>query len=875
MCERQAKDSLGGVWVWLSLRQETARNTARQREEDLGTSNYSSAHLNMAHYHHLHSAASTRPSTPYYLFEGEAATATGAGEGEGEGGPAAGGGGDPPPSYSSPGSSAESSPPASSTGSPRELGQTAQLLGMTPLGNGGAPTTTTTNAAAAASGILPRTSTSTARSSLSASIMSSFGGASEIGSGSDPFSSILGSSTASTVSEAGSSDLDSSSNSGGSSSAAIIPRYLPNEAEAEGESTARTLRYVGLGGDSRLSSRAGSPAPGALGIAGQSVGLSATGSTASSSSSSAVHHHIHHHYHHSSSASTGSSITTSKGNSPSSKGKERCTTADYSIPNDGYFNSSYHYRSGPLARKLGSSILSRDPSLTDLPTYASNGGTSGYSTPSGSHRRRSGWRSPRPRKNTDLFDDGAHLSLLDHLNGNSYRYRRRISAVVPIPVAKAWQRFLRHPLVPTQPLTILFSLAAFALFAFAVTTFMYHILSTDKAPRPWRAYCQEQRPFPHELADSLAPVDVFVGVFSVDAAYERRHLIRSTYLRHSRPIDPYTGQPGQNVQVKFILGRPRKHHARRIALEMETYDDIVVLDVKENMNKGKTHAFFRWANENATVPIYYKPPTGKRIGKLGPSGDGQPTTLNLGFKKADYVVKADDDSFLVLSELERHLRVAPRKATYWGCKLSRHVSPLCLELTLFVSDLIRNLFMGGECYALSSDLVNYVATYMPLEPYTTGAEDKRVAKWMRMHPNASSINWVTERCYVYDHPKAGTTYSHGFLFPDEVERVRLEGKTGISASEKQRRGGELADAWSTVTKWKQKYFKPKAEMTMEEEVEALVEGGGRWSALDGWTNKISSHDVVKWESVVFEAQDERIRGSEDSIRRAEQARAEQ
>jgi hypothetical protein len=183
--------------------------------------------------------------------------------------------------------------------------------------------------------------------------------------------------------------------------------------------------------------------------------------------------------------------------------------------------------------------------------------------------------------------------------------------------------------------------------------------------------------------------------------------------------------------------------------------------------------------------------------------------------------------------------------------------------------------MGGECYALSSDLVNYVATHLPLEPYTTGAEDKRVAKWMRMHPNASSINWVTERCYVYDHPKAGTTYSHGFLFPDEVERVRAEGKTGISVAEKQRRGGELADAWSTVTKWKAKYVKPKNEMTMEEEVEALVEGGGRWTALDGWTNKISSSEVVKWESVVFEAQDERIKGSEEGTRRAEQARAEQ
>jgi len=164
-------------------------------------------------------------------------------------------------------------------------------------------------------------------------------------------------------------------------------------------------------------------------------------------------------------------------------------------------------------------------------------------------------------------------------------------------------------------------------------------------------------------------VDVFVGVFSVDAAYERRHLIRSTYLRHSRPIDPYTGRPGNNVQVKFILGRPRKHHARRVALEMETYNDIVVLDVRENMNQGKTHTFFRWANENATVPVYYKQAPGKKYGALDPSAsDSSTERYSLAFKKADYVVKADDDAFLILSELERHLRVAPRNNMYWGCE---------------------------------------------------------------------------------------------------------------------------------------------------------------------------------------------------------------
>ncbi len=61
--------------------------------------------------------------------------------------------------------------------------------------------------------------------------------------------------------------------------------------------------------------------------------------------------------------------------------------------------------------------------------------------------------------------------------------------------------------------------------------------------------------------------------------------------------------PTSNVQVKFIIGKPRRAHARRVALEKETFNDLVVLDMSENMNRGKTHAYFRWAAENATVPF--------------------------------------------------------------------------------------------------------------------------------------------------------------------------------------------------------------------------------------------------------------------------------
>ncbi|KAI5474774.1 glycosyltransferase family 31 protein, partial [Pseudohyphozyma bogoriensis] len=170
--------------------------------------------------------------------------------------------------------------------------------------------------------------------------------------------------------------------------------------------------------------------------------------------------------------------------------------------------------------------------------------------------------------------------------------------------------------------------------------------------------------------------------------------------------------------------------------------------------------------------------------------------------------------------------------------------------------LIRSLFMGGEVYALSADLVQYVATYEPLLALTNGPEDKRVAKWIRIHPERSMINWVTERCWIYDHPKAGTTYSHGFLFPDEVERIRLEGQQGIEEEERIRRGGDLSQAYSTVTQWKKEYKAPMSGLSMEEEVEALVEGGGRWATWRADAGK--GPESVRYDSVVFERDDSRI-----------------
>ncbi|PWO01372.1 hypothetical protein FA09DRAFT_292491 [Tilletiopsis washingtonensis] len=390
-----------------------------------------------------------------------------------------------------------------------------------------------------------------------------------------------------------------------------------------------------------------------------------------------------------------------------------------------------------------------------------------------------------------------------------------------------------------------------------------YILNPDKEPLPWRTYCAAQMPFPHIFADRLAPVDVLVGVLTVDNKYERRNMIRSTYASHTLPLGP-DGRPMANVQVKFILGKVRKAHARRVALEMEAYNDIVVLDMDENMSARKTLTFLKWAAQNATMPfvrpsapLSAAPETPGHVSAQLP--DKARRSDNVAWKKVDYVVKADDDSFIVLSELERHLRVAPRKMTYWGY-------------------LVKEWFMGGEAYALSMDLVEWLAHSPEVERTAKGKEDTRTPQWIAMHPNRSSVSWISEHCWIYDHPKAGTPYSHGFLFPDYVERIKAEARVGLSEQEVMWRGGERrSHSYSTVSRWHHAYVAPRDHLTAEEEIEALVEGGGRWAGtwVRGAAGEGSSSETetwLPWSDIVYESDDERLRRAMAADREAEKLR---
>jgi hypothetical protein len=52
---------------------------------------------------------------------------------------------------------------------------------------------------------------------------------------------------------------------------------------------------------------------------------------------------------------------------------------------------------------------------------------------------------------------------------------------------------------------------------------------------------------------------------------------------------------------------------------------------------------------------------------------------------------------------------------------------------------------------------------------------------MKDHGEEWGVTWYDELCWIYDHPKAVTVYSKGFLFPLEVNRITDEWNVGLRA----------------------------------------------------------------------------------------------
>lgn len=450
-----------------------------------------------------------------------------------------------------------------------------------------------------------------------------------------------------------------------------------------------------------------------------------------------------------------------------------------------------------------------------------------------------------------------------------------------------------------------------------------YILNPDKDPLPWRAYCSypdiynihrpptpslpypspndppsPSTPFPPPDLDQLPPAGIFLGIFSVDSAIERRQYVRSTWASHARSRngagDGDDGVGTSRTIVRFIVGQPRGDWERRIKLEQELYNDIIILPTHENMNDGKTHEFFIWASTYAWVPPIYVnstvPPPQFTYSNLTSSPPAlaphdpsaawtdlaSPNPKN--WVRPDYVVKVDDDSFIMLAELEARLRLElhtkydnKRHASTLERAAVGSASPVVgrdttmfdshplagsrMQMQLVDTDPLiywgylvtnkRHQFMAGELYALSWALVDWAAKDEGVRKMTKGAEDKQTARWMREHPRRDEIRWTNERCWIYDHPRGGTVYAHGYLFPSEVTRVKQQ-IWGTYGEDLQKvfkaltwnitNGIPTPAEWahSSVSTFRTRYTPPLSNLSIPQSVEALVEGS-EMSLREGMT----------------------------------------
>lgn len=149
------------------------------------------------------------------------------------------------------------------------------------------------------------------------------------------------------------------------------------------------------------------------------------------------------------------------------------------------------------------------------------------------------------------------------------------------------------------------------------------------------------------------------------------------------------------------------------------------------MNSGKTHAYFAWAANEAWVPPHApssKPYTFSYSERSTPAPPLAPHDPRPPAKQAranwvrpDFVLKADDDAFIMLAELEARLRIELHDARAQALRDAPPSDPLS-----YWGYLVKNKFMAGEMYGMTLSLAQWVASEPKLRGMVRGAEDKQV-----------------------------------------------------------------------------------------------------------------------------------------------------
>ncbi|KAK6136979.1 hypothetical protein DH2020_029280 [Rehmannia glutinosa] len=223
-------------------------------------------------------------------------------------------------------------------------------------------------------------------------------------------------------------------------------------------------------------------------------------------------------------------------------------------------------------------------------------------------------------------------------------------------------------------------------------------------------------------ASSSSDIRILIGILTLPDHYHKRHFLRLIYGTQS--LD------GARVDVKFVFCNLTKEDQKvLVALEIMRYDDIIILNCQENMNKGKTYTYF------SSLPEMLLNDT------------------NVPYPPYDYVLKGDDDVYFRLQSLADSLKPLPRQDLYYG-----YVIP-CPSMDPFVH------YMSGMGYLVSWDIVEWLRDSDIPKKHLEGPEDKIFGEWLR--DGHRGKNRYNAKWSMYNYPEPPTRCTHE-LWPDTI-----------------------------------------------------------------------------------------------------------
>ena len=215
-----------------------------------------------------------------------------------------------------------------------------------------------------------------------------------------------------------------------------------------------------------------------------------------------------------------------------------------------------------------------------------------------------------------------------------------------------------------------------------------------------------------------------IGIWTAHWKKERRSLIRMTYLRNlPRTIDYYF----------FVCSPITTTDQLWITFENKRYHDIVVMKCTDNSHHGKIWNFI----QSVRVICGSDSGSGTNQTTISMLLDDYPNITGRPVLSYDFVVKADDDSFIHLTNLESALTSLNKTSTYYGRFWYRNTNVP---------------FACGMLWTISFDLIDHLAVTIHNDSTVIfGPEDYLIAVWLT---SVKQLNMVDDQVKFIDHYRA-------------------------------------------------------------------------------------------------------------------------